>query len=77
MAVKSVVAAGLIIFRRVSNDLEYLLLKASYGEFHWSPPKGQYCFAQFVLIVCFGSYDIGYVYLLIRVYVFVGFVCYT
>ncbi|XP_042241658.1 bis(5'-nucleosyl)-tetraphosphatase [asymmetrical]-like isoform X2 [Homarus americanus] len=33
-------AAGLIIFRRVSTDLEYLLLKASKKEGHWTPPKG-------------------------------------
>lgn len=32
-------AAGFLIFR---NDtvIEYLLLKASYGKKHWSPPKG-------------------------------------
>lgn len=36
----SVIAAGLIIFRRVSKEVQYLLLQASYGDFHWSPPKG-------------------------------------
>ncbi|KAH3837608.1 bis(5'-nucleosyl)-tetraphosphatase [asymmetrical]-like [Dreissena polymorpha] len=37
-----VVAAGFIIFRRITNLMktEYLLLKASYGDYHWSPPKG-------------------------------------
>ncbi|XP_045215507.1 bis(5'-nucleosyl)-tetraphosphatase [asymmetrical]-like [Mercenaria mercenaria] len=37
---KTVVAAGLIIFRRVSKEIQYLMLQASYGDFHWSPPKG-------------------------------------
>jgi len=36
------VAAGFIIFRRVGqNPIEYLLLQTSYGEHHWTPPKGQ------------------------------------
>ena len=35
------VAAGLIVFRRMINQsVEYLLLQASYGIKHWSPPKG-------------------------------------
>uniref|UniRef100_A0A6F9DNL5 Bis(5'-nucleosyl)-tetraphosphatase [asymmetrical] n=1 Tax=Phallusia mammillata TaxID=59560 RepID=A0A6F9DNL5_9ASCI len=35
-------AAGLILFRRpcTSSIVEFLLLQASYGEHHWSPPKG-------------------------------------
>lgn len=33
-------AAGFLIFRLVNSQAEYLLLKASYGSFHWSPPKG-------------------------------------
>lgn len=32
-------AAGFVIFRR-KPDIEYLLLQASYGTHHWSPPKG-------------------------------------
>lgn len=32
-------AAGCVIFRRVVG-IEYLLLQASYGERHWTPPKG-------------------------------------
>ncbi|XP_022203603.2 bis(5'-nucleosyl)-tetraphosphatase [asymmetrical] [Nilaparvata lugens] len=32
-------AAGLLIFRRNPN-VEYLLLKASYKPYHWTPPKG-------------------------------------
>ncbi|XP_055683103.1 bis(5'-nucleosyl)-tetraphosphatase [asymmetrical] [Lutzomyia longipalpis] len=34
------VAAGFLLFRRLNNQIEYLLLKASYGTGHWTPPKG-------------------------------------
>ncbi|CAF3411117.1 unnamed protein product [Rotaria socialis] len=35
------IAAGFIIFRRLErNPIEYLLLQTSYGEHHWTPPKG-------------------------------------
>ena len=33
-------AAGFVIFRRMAGQIEYLLLKASYGNKHWTPPKG-------------------------------------
>jgi bis(5'-nucleosidyl)-tetraphosphatase len=33
-------AAGLIIYRRLSGAIEYLLLQTSYGDHHWTPPKG-------------------------------------
>lgn len=33
-------AAGLVVYRRVKDTIEYLLLQTSYGENHWSPPKG-------------------------------------
>ncbi|ODN04999.1 Bis(5'-nucleosyl)-tetraphosphatase [asymmetrical] [Orchesella cincta] len=34
-------AAGLIIFRALGQlQFEYLLLQTSYGEHHWTPPKG-------------------------------------
>lgn len=33
-------AAGFLIFRRLNSQTEYLLLKASYGNKHWTPPKG-------------------------------------
>ncbi|XP_036397052.1 bis(5'-nucleosyl)-tetraphosphatase [asymmetrical]-like [Megalops cyprinoides] len=38
-------ACGLIIFRRLiqpppSDSIQYLLLQTSYGEHHWTPPKG-------------------------------------
>lgn len=34
------VAAGFVIFRLVQGEVQYLLLRASYGIQHWSPPKG-------------------------------------
>ncbi|KAH0540611.1 bis(5'-nucleosyl)-tetraphosphatase [asymmetrical] [Cotesia glomerata] len=33
-------ACGFIIFRRFRGPIEYLLMQASYGEHHWTPPKG-------------------------------------
>lgn len=33
-------AAGFLIFRRFNSEIEYLMLKASYGSHHWTPPKG-------------------------------------
>ena len=35
-------AAGFIIFRQLAqkSSIEYLLLQTSYGEHHWTPPKG-------------------------------------
>ena len=33
-------AAGLIIFRRMKSEIQYLLMRASYGTRHWTPPKG-------------------------------------
>ncbi|XP_030625242.1 bis(5'-nucleosyl)-tetraphosphatase [asymmetrical] [Chanos chanos] len=38
-------ACGFIIFRRLAqrsppDNIEYLLLQTSYGEHHWTPPKG-------------------------------------
>ncbi|CAK9831222.1 Bis(5'-nucleosyl)-tetraphosphatase [asymmetrical] [Anthophora retusa] len=33
-------ACGFVIFRRVQGIVEYLLMQASYGNHHWSPPKG-------------------------------------
>ncbi|CAI4226639.1 unnamed protein product [Auanema sp. JU1783] len=33
-------AAGLVVYRKIADKIEYLLLKASYPPFHWSPPKG-------------------------------------
>lgn len=35
-------AAGFVIYRENCNGIiEYLLMQASYGEFHWTPPKGK------------------------------------
>jgi len=36
----NVVAAGFIVFRTMSNQIQYLLLQASDGINHWTPPKG-------------------------------------
>ena len=34
-------AAGLVIFRKLQSGIpEWLLLQTSYGEHHWTPPKG-------------------------------------
>ncbi|CAH0550385.1 unnamed protein product [Brassicogethes aeneus] len=33
-------ATGFVIFRTISNKIEYLLLQTSYGVNHWTPPKG-------------------------------------
>jgi len=32
-------ASGFIIFRRAPT-IEFLLMQTSYGEHHWTPPKG-------------------------------------
>ena len=43
MATKGIkIAAGFVIFRRrdLSSEPEWLLLQTSYGEHHWTPPKG-------------------------------------
>jgi bis(5'-nucleosidyl)-tetraphosphatase len=34
------IAAGIILFRKDRPNIEYLLLQTSYGEHHWTPPKG-------------------------------------
>uniref|UniRef100_A0A914CG92 Bis(5'-nucleosyl)-tetraphosphatase [asymmetrical] n=1 Tax=Acrobeloides nanus TaxID=290746 RepID=A0A914CG92_9BILA len=33
-------AAGLLVYRKHNDQIEYLLLQASYEPFHWTPPKG-------------------------------------
>ncbi|VDM93792.1 unnamed protein product [Onchocerca ochengi] len=33
-------AAGMLIYRRKADRIEYLLLQASYPPHHWTPPKG-------------------------------------
>ncbi|XP_034172773.2 purine phosphoribosyltransferase family protein Apf [Osmia lignaria lignaria] len=33
-------ASGFVIFRRMQGAIEYLLMQVSYGEHHWTPPKG-------------------------------------
>lgn len=33
-------AAGFLLYRKFESEIQYLLLKASYGNKHWTPPKG-------------------------------------
>ncbi|KAG6439254.1 hypothetical protein O3G_MSEX000620 [Manduca sexta] len=33
-------AAGLVIFRKYNQGVQFLLLQTSYGQHHWTPPKG-------------------------------------
>ncbi|XP_075981206.1 purine phosphoribosyltransferase family protein Apf [Anticarsia gemmatalis] len=33
-------AAGLVIFRNMNQAVQFLLLQTSYGQHHWTPPKG-------------------------------------
>ncbi|XP_042562431.1 bis(5'-nucleosyl)-tetraphosphatase [asymmetrical] isoform X2 [Clupea harengus] len=44
LSVMALRACGFIIFRRLAqsppDNIEYLLLQTSYGEHHWTPPKG-------------------------------------
>lgn len=40
MTAVEVRAAGLVVFRKAVQGFEYLLMQHSYGEKHWSPPKG-------------------------------------
>jgi len=35
-------AAGLIVFRIVAKEIEYLVMQTSYGHHHWTPPKGTF-----------------------------------
>ncbi|KAL8574902.1 hypothetical protein ACOMHN_063596 [Nucella lapillus] len=39
MASKKVLAAGFIVFRRRNTNVEYLVMKHTYGN-HWGTPKG-------------------------------------
>ncbi|KAI4504158.1 hypothetical protein M0802_000629 [Mischocyttarus mexicanus] len=33
-------ACGFVIFRQIQESIEYLLMQTSYGNYHWTPPKG-------------------------------------
>jgi bis(5'-nucleosidyl)-tetraphosphatase len=33
-------AAGFVIYRRMPEVPQFLLMRASYGNMHWTPPKG-------------------------------------
>ena len=39
MSKELVRAAGFVLFRR-NPSVEYLLMQTSYGQHHWTPPKG-------------------------------------
>ncbi|KAG8449917.1 hypothetical protein GDO86_016551 [Hymenochirus boettgeri] len=49
-------ACGLIIFRRcrpgtpavTADGIEFLLLQTSYGENHWTPPKGDQMWCKMI-----------------------------
>jgi len=53
-------AAGFVIYRKNRDEIiEYLLMQASYANYHWTPPKGTntkyfygaiYIFVDFILI---------------------------
>lgn len=47
------VAAGFVIYKRVSENILYLLLQTSYGEHHWTPPKGTPFFLQIAYLINF------------------------
>ena len=34
-------AAGLLVYRLFNGEIQYLMLRTSYGERHWTPPKGE------------------------------------
>uniref|UniRef100_A0A2P2I427 Bis(5'-nucleosyl)-tetraphosphatase [asymmetrical] n=1 Tax=Hirondellea gigas TaxID=1518452 RepID=A0A2P2I427_9CRUS len=40
MSIEVVRASGIVIYRRVAQQLEYLLMQTAYGNHHWTPPKG-------------------------------------
>eukprot|EP00095_Tigriopus_kingsejongensis_P001970 maker-scaffold886_size84816-snap-gene-0.26 protein:Tk01970 transcript:maker-scaffold886_size84816-snap-gene-0.26-mRNA-1 annotation:"hypothetical protein HELRODRAFT_74437" len=40
MAVPQVRAAGFVLYRLQGSTVEFLLLQTSYGQNHWTPPKG-------------------------------------
>ena len=37
-------AAGMMVFRKSASQVQYLMMKASYGAKHWTPPKGRVYF---------------------------------
>lgn len=45
-------AAGLVIYRKTNDIIQFLLLQTSYGEHHWTPPKGKLiCFFDKKLVI--------------------------
>lgn len=44
-------AAGFVIYRKNCNEIiEYLLMQASYGTNHWTPPKGKNIRTKYVYL---------------------------
>lgn len=39
-------AAGLVIFRNMNQAIQFLMLQTSYGQHHWTPPKGKFLYYQ-------------------------------
>jgi hypothetical protein len=53
-------ASGFVIFRIVSKQIEYLLLQTSYGNHHWTPPKGMFeAISGFGMLVFIQALKIG------------------
>lgn len=49
-------AAGFVIYRKNCDEvIEYLLMQASYANYHWTPPKG----------MIHGYISIGYFFIII------------
>ena len=53
MSAKEKVAAGFVIFRRLGKEIQYLLLQTSYGQHHWTPPKGYHVSSNLSFLVLF------------------------
>ncbi|KAI6242422.1 Bis(5'-nucleosyl)-tetraphosphatase [asymmetrical] [Aphelenchoides fujianensis] len=54
-------AAGLLVYRVANQQFEYLLLKASYPPYHWTPPKGSFSsnLRSILPFTCSGHVDPG------------------
>lgn len=55
-------ACGFVIFRRFKGPIEYLLLQTSYGQHHWTPPKGNATLIFKIIELIFSLFPVeGYV----------------
>lgn len=49
-------AAGFVVYRKNCNEIiEYLLMQASYANFHWTPPKGIINIVIIIPVNCFNE----------------------